>query len=244
MLVIFDCDGVLVDSENLDSEVLVECFATEGVEITEHEIDVRFRGKSVPDCIRLAKEILSELPSWKIKSDEAQESDTGIFWRKKQLRCLEIYQQKLQAIPGVVDVIKMLKQKQIPICVASNGKHEKMAITLAKTDIAQYFGKNVFSFEEVTQGKPAPDLFLHAANTMGVAPENTIVVEDSLSGIKAALAAGMKPLAYCAPQANGDDYYLLPKIKEMNVTWFTDMKQLPRLLSFPKWGTLMNLQKN
>jgi HAD superfamily hydrolase (TIGR01509 family) len=230
MLVIFDCDGVLVDSENLDSEVLVECFAAEGVEITEHEIDVRFRGKSVPDCIRLAKEILSELPSWKIKSAEVQVNDTGLFWRKKQLRCLEVYQQKLEAIPGVVDVIKMLKQKHIPICVASNGKHEKMAITLAKTDIAQYFGKNIFSFEEVKQGKPAPDLFLHAAKTMGVTPENTIVVEDSLSGIKAALAAGMKPLAYCAPQSNGDDYYLLPKIKEMHVTWFTDMKQLPELL--------------
>lgn len=230
MLVIFDCDGVLVDSENLDSEVLVECFAAEGIEITEHEIDVNFRGKSVPDCIRLANEMLSQLPSWKIKSVESRETDTGIFWRKKQLRCLEVYQQKLKAIPGVVDVIKVLKQKQIPICVASNGKHEKMAITLAKTEIAQFFGKNIFSFEEVKQGKPAPDLFLHAAQAMGVAPENTLVVEDSLSGIRAALAAGMKPLAYCAPQANGDDYYLLPKIQEMNITWFRDMKELPELI--------------
>jgi HAD superfamily hydrolase (TIGR01509 family) len=230
MLVIFDCDGVLVDSENLDSQVLVECFAAEGMAITEHEIDLRFRGKSVPDCVQLAREILSELPSWKIKTEQLQQIDTSVFWRKKQLRCLEVYQERLQAIPGVIDVIKILKQKQIPICVASNGKHEKMAITLAKTDIAQYFGKNVFSFEEVKQGKPAPDLFLHAAKTMGFAPEETTVVEDSLSGIKAALAAGMKPLAYCAPQSNGDDYYLLPKIKEMNVTWFTDMKDLPRLL--------------
>jgi HAD superfamily hydrolase (TIGR01509 family) len=231
MLVIFDCDGVLVDSENLDSEVLVQCFAEEGISITEHEIDLRFRGKSVPDCVQLAKTILGESLLWKNKKENEKETDTGIFWRKKQLRCLEVYQQKLQAIPGVVDVIKQLTEKQIPICVASNGKHEKMAITLAKTGLLDFFGKNIFSFEDVKQGKPAPDLFLHAANTMGVSPENTVVIEDSLSGIKAALAAGMKPFAYCAPQANGDDYYLLPQIKEMNVEWFTDMKQLPELLN-------------
>jgi HAD superfamily hydrolase (TIGR01509 family) len=230
MLVIFDCDGVLVDSENLDSEVLVECFAAEGVRITEHEIDVRFRGKSVPDCVQLSKEMLCELASWKIKSAEVQQADTEIFWRKKQLRCLEVYEEKLQPIPGVAKVIELLKEKQISICVASNGKHEKMAITLAKTNLAQYFDKNIFSYEDVKQGKPAPDLFLHAAKTMGVAPENTVVVEDSLSGINAALAAGMKPFAYCPPQENGDDYYLLPKIKEMNVTWFTNMNQLPGLL--------------
>ena len=236
MLVIFDCDGVLVDSENLDSEVLVECFAEEGIVITEHEIDLRFRGKSVPDCVQLSKEILCGLPAWKSKSSENQQVDTEAFWRKKQLRCLEVYQQKLQPIPGVADVIAMLKQQQIAVCVASNGKHEKMAITLAKTNMAQYFGKNVFSFEEVKQGKPAPDLFLHAAKTMGVSPENTLVIEDSLSGIRAALAAGMKPFAYCAPQVNGDDYYLLPQIKEMNVEWFTDMKQLPGLLPLKKGG--------
>ena len=231
MLVIFDCDGVLVDSENLDSEVLVQCFADEGIAITEHEIDLRFRGKSVPDCVQLAKTILSESALWKNKMEDEKEADTAIFWRKKQLRCLEVYQQKLEAIPGVEDVIKQLKEKKIPICVASNGKHEKMAITLAKAGLKEYFEKAIFSFEEVKQGKPAPDLFLHAAKTMGVSPENTVVIEDSLSGIKAALAAGMKPFAYCAPQANGDDYYLLPQIKEMNVEWFTDMKQLPGLLS-------------
>ncbi len=234
MLVIFDCDGVLVDSENLDSEVLAECFADEGITLTEHKIDLMFRGKSVPDCMQIAKEILSELPSWKIKSSGEQERDTAIFWRKKQLRCLAVYQQKLQAIPGVVDVIKTLKQNNIPICVASNGKHEKMAVTLAATDIAHYFGNNIFSFEDVKQGKPAPDLFLYAAKMMGVSPDNTLVVEDSLSGIKAALAAGMKPLAYCARQANGDDYYLLPEIKKMNVIWFSDMKQLLELIPFSK----------
>jgi len=236
MLVIFDCDGVLVDSENLDSEVLVHCFAVEGIQITEREIDERFRGKSVPDCVQLSKDLLCELPSWKGKSTAEQQAGTEIFWRKKQLRCLQVYQEKLQPIPGVTDVIEALKQKQIPICVASNGKHEKMAVTLAKTNIAHYFGNNIFSFEDVKQGKPAPDLFLHAAKTMGIAPENTVVVEDSLSGIKAALAAGMKPFAYCPPQANGDDYYLLPKIKEMNVVWFTDMNQLLGLLPLKKGG--------
>lgn len=230
MLVIFDCDGVLVDSEGLDSEVLSEAFAKEGVVISEHEIDVRFRGKSVPDCIALAHVILAESPEWKKKSLEQQQMDTQIFWRKKQLRCLEVYTEKLQAIPGVADVIGLLKQNNIPICVASNGKHEKMAITLVKAGLKDFFGNNIFSFEEVKQGKPAPDLFLYAANKMGVKPANTLVVEDSLSGIKAALAAGMKPFAYCPPQPNGEDAYLLPEIKKMNVVWFKDMKELPELL--------------
>lgn len=231
MLVIFDCDGVLVDSENLDSEVLVECFATEGIQIKEHDIDVIFRGKSVPDCVKIAGDILANAPSWQSKSTSEHNQDTSAFWRKKQLRCIEVYQEKLEAIPGVLDVIKLLKRNNIPICVASNGKHEKMAITLAKTGLIEFFGNNIFSFEDVKQGKPAPDLFLHAAKAMGVSPENTLVIEDSMSGIRAALAAGMKPLAYCAPQANGDDYYLLPQIKEMNVEYFIDMQQLPSLLS-------------
>lgn len=230
MLVIFDCDGVLVDSEGLDSEVLSEAFAKEGLTISEHEIDVRFRGKSVPDCIKLAQVILGESPAWKNKSIEQQALDTQIFWRKKQLRCLEVYAEKLQAIPGVENVIRLLKEKNIPICVASNGKHEKMAITLVKAGLKDFFGNNIFSYEEVKQGKPAPDLFLYAASKMGISPADTFVVEDSLSGITAALAAGMKPFVYCPPQENGDDNYLLPEIKKMNVVWFRDMSELPELL--------------
>lgn len=230
MLVIFDCDGVLVDSEGLDSEVLSEAFAKEGLIISEHEIDVIFRGKSVPDCVGLAQAILADSPEWENKSLEQRQIDTQIFWRKKQLRCMDVYAEKLQAIPGVVNVIELLKQKNIPICVASNGKHEKMAITLVKAGLKDFFGKNVFSFEEVKQGKPAPDLFLYAANKMGVAPTDTLVVEDSISGIKAALAAGMKPFAYCPLQANGEECYLLPEIKKTNVAWFRDMKELPELL--------------
>lgn len=230
MLVIFDCDGVLVDSEGLDSEVLAEAFSREGLVISEHEIDVRFRGKSVPDCIKLAQLLLAESPAWKNKSIDQQVSDTQVFWRKKQLRCLEVYAEKLQAIPGVEKVIRFLKEKNIPVCVASNGKHEKMAITLVKAGLKDFFGNNIFSFEEVKQGKPAPDLFLYAAKKMDASPAETVVIEDSLSGIAAALAAGMKPFAYCPPQVNGNENYLLPEIKKMNVSWFRDMSELPDLL--------------
>jgi len=230
MLVIFDCDGVLVDSENLDSEVLVECFAEEGLTITEHEIDLMFRGKSVPDCVRIAQHMLSGLAVWKSKSEDQTLADVTVFWRKKQLRCLEVYHKKLQPISGVRDVLIGLKEKNIPVCVASNGKHEKMGVTLIKTGLKEFFGENIFSYEDVKQGKPAPDLFLYAAEKMSHISDETWVIEDSLSGIKAALAAGMKVLAYCPQQANGDDYYLLPQIKEMRVNYFTDMGQLLGLL--------------
>jgi beta-phosphoglucomutase-like phosphatase (HAD superfamily) len=115
--------------------------------------------------------------------------------------------------------------------VASNGKHEKMAMTLVKTDLLKFVEGRVFSFEDVTRGKPAPDLFLHAAKTLGVAAEQAVVVEDSLTGIQAALAAGMRPLAYCPPEADGSDNFLLAQMRTLGAECFFAMDELLPLLS-------------
>ena len=200
MLVIFDCDGVLVDSEVLAAEVLSECFQEEGLELTAEDVIEAYRGKSVPDCVVVAAVALAQLPHWQGLVENELSVRAGAFWRNMQLRTLEACRGRLKPIPGVEDVLKALQAHSIPFAVASNGKHEKMAITLDITGLLAYVKGRIFSFEDVARGKPAPDLFLFAAKTLGVDPENAIVVEDSLTGIQAALAAGMRPLAFCPPE--------------------------------------------
>ncbi len=105
-----------------------------------------------------------------------------------------------------------------------------MAVTLAVTGLLHYVEGRVFSFEEVARGKPAPDLFLHAAKTLGATAARTWVIEDSLTGLQAALAAGMTPLAYCPPEDDGSDNHLLPRVAALGVKHFTHMNQLLGLL--------------
>ncbi len=230
MLVIFDCDGVLVDSETLSAEVLSRCFIAEGLPRSAQAVIETYRGKSVPDCVVIATEELSQLPSWQALSEGERQTRGAEFWRHMQLETLEACKRELEPIPHVEPVLQALQNKQVPFCVASNGKHEKMAVTLVKTGLMDYFVGNIFSFEDVVRGKPAPDLFLHAAKTMGVAASSAIVVEDSLTGIQAALAAGMRPLAYCPPEADGHDNVLLPQVRALGVEHFTSMTQLSGLI--------------
>lgn len=174
---------------------------------------------------------LSVLPEWKPLSD-AERADRGAqFWRKVQLQTLEMCKQKLEPVKGVMAVLDYLRDQQIPFCVASNGKHEKMQVTLAVTGILPYVQDRIFSFEDVTRGKPAPDLFLHAAKIMGIEPTKAVVVEDSLTGIRAAVAAGMRPLGYCPPNANGTDNILLPEMRALGAEVFFSMDDLIPLIS-------------
>lgn len=230
MLVIFDCDGVLVDSEILAAEVLSECFQEEGLHLTAEDVIEAYRGKSVPDCVAVASVALVRLPHWQGFAEAEKLTRAAAFWRNMQLRTLDACRDRLQPIPGVEDVLKALQAQSIPFAVASNGKHEKMAITLEITGLLPYVRGRVFSFEDVARGKPAPDLFLFAAKTLGVDPEDAIVIEDSLTGIQAALAAGMRPLAFCPPEADGRDNVLLPQVQSIGVKWFTHMDQLAALL--------------
>lgn len=230
MLVIFDCDGVLVDSEILSAEVLSECFIREGLSRSPADVLETYRGKSVPDCVLVATQELSQLPHWKDCSDAELHRRGEAFWEDMQSQTLEACHTRLTAIDGVEDVLKGLVARGIPRCVASNGKHEKMQVTLPLTGLLGYFGDRIFSYEDVRVGKPAPDLFLHAAKTLGDKPSTSFVIEDSLTGMRAALAAGMKPFAYCPPSANGVDNPLLAAVKALEVEHFTCMSQLLALL--------------
>lgn len=230
MLVIFDCDGVLVDSEIISAQVTSDCLKTIGIEIGAEYFLETYRGKSVADCIRMITEELSWQDSWKALSAEQKAERGAAFWRQVQLQTLAVCEQQLEPIKGVLPVLDYLRDHQIPFCVASNGKHEKMRMTLAKTGIMPYVQGRVFSFEDVTRGKPAPDLFFHAAKTLNVEPAASIVVEDSLTGIQAALAAGMRPLGYCPPNANGSDNILLPDMRRMGAEVFFSMDELIPLI--------------
>lgn len=230
MLVIFDCDGVLVDSEIISAQVSSDCLKEIGIELSAETILETYRGKSVADCIRMITEELSQLDEWKSLTD-AEKAERGTqFWRHVQLQTLVVCERELEPVAGVMAVLDTLQEKQIPFCVASNGKHEKMRMTLAKTGIMPYVQGRVFSFEDVTRGKPAPDLFLHAAKTLNVEPTQAIVVEDSLTGIQAAVAAGMRPLGYCPPNADGSDNCLLAEMRALGAEVFFSMDELMPLI--------------
>lgn len=236
MLVIFDCDGVLVDSEIISAQVLSECLAEMGIHANQQDVLETYRGKSVADCIAMITQhllddgqLLDKDSGHDLSAEE--KTDRGAaFWRHVQTQTLVACEKSLEPVKGVVPLLEKLQQLQIPFCVASNGKHEKMAMTLVKTNLLHFVEGRVFSFEDVSRGKPWPDLFLHAAKTMNCLPGNTIVIEDSLTGIQAAIAAGMRPLAYCPPNDKGEENYLLADMRRLNVEYFFSMDDLLPLI--------------
>lgn len=234
MLVIFDCDGVLVDSEILSAQVFSECLAEEyDIHVSPFYSLESYRGKSVVDCISMITDELTEKLQW-YDVPQAERDERGkAFWRKVQLQTLVACDDRLFPVAGVEAVLQNLQANNIPFCVASNGRHEKMAVTLVKTNLLHYVDGNVFSFEDVVRGKPAPDLFLHAAKTMGVPAAQAIVVEDSLTGVIAAKAAGMRALAYCPPEPSGHENVLTEKMRELGAECFTHMNELIPLIMKP-----------
>ncbi|MFO1390417.1 HAD family hydrolase [Cellvibrio sp.] len=231
MLVIFDCDGVLVDSEILSAQVFSECLAERyGIHVSPYYSLESYRGKSVPDCISMITAELTEKLSWQDVPQAERDERGRAFWRHVQLQTLVACDDRLFAVEGVESVLKQLQARGVPFCVASNGKHEKMAVTLVKTNLMPYVDGNIFSFEDVARGKPAPDLFLHAAKTMNVPAAQAIVVEDSLTGVMAAKAAGMRALAYCPPDHDGKPNSLVPQMQNLGAKCFFHMDELIALI--------------
>lgn len=184
-LVIFDCDGVLVDSERISHEVLCEMLAEQGVSLPFDEAVRRFMGSSVP----LAIEHLGELLGRPAPQD----------WLDEMLvRTREAFQAGLTPVPGVLQVLEALEAAGCPYCVASNGNHAKVRFTLGLTGLLPRFEGRIFTADDVARPKPAPDLFLLAAAALGVAPADAVVVEDSPTGVTAAKAAGMRVIGYAA----------------------------------------------
>ena len=208
-LLIFDMDGVLIDSETLACTMLREHLAAIGVELSFAEVVSTFVG-------------LSSASSREIYRDRFGIADPDAF----QARMREAWRRdcagKLQPMPYVVDMLAKLDR---PNCVASSTSIEGIAMSLKQTGLDRHFGDRVFSAQMVARGKPAPDLFLYAAERMGMPPEAATVVEDSVPGIRAAKAAGMRVLAY-AGGAHADAAVQAAEGAEV----FRDMRELPRLL--------------
>ena len=179
-LIIFDCDGVLVDSESISCGVLAEEARMLGSQLTNEEARRIFAGTNLKFCFEyIETEIGQPLPS-----------NMETIYREKTR---ERFAKELQPIEGIHDLVTSLT---LPFCVASNAPLAKMNFNLKKVGLFPFFEKNMFSAYEVKAWKPDPTLFLTAAKTMGFEPSKCLVVEDSLSGVKAAVAAGMDVLGY------------------------------------------------
>lgn len=178
-LVIFDCDGVLVDSERISHEVLIAMLAERGVTMGFDEAVDRFMGSSMQRCLEIVEQLCGAPPSQFLPAFRA--------------RTFAAFEADLQPIDGIGEVLAGLP---LPFCVASNGPREKMRLTLRRTGLLARFEHGLFSADDVARPKPAPDLFLHAAAHMRADPAACIVVEDSPTGIAAARAAGMTAWGY------------------------------------------------
>ena len=181
-LVIFDCDGVLVNSEKIANEVFAEVLRQVcGLEFTLDEMFDIFVGHSRAQCMGKIQAMLGKpLPP---ELDQRYEDDIR-----------HALKDSVAAIDGIESVLRNL---EIPFCVASSGSHDKMKLTLGQTGLINYFAGNIFSTSEVERGKPHPDIYLHAAETMGShLPECCLVIEDSPIGVTGAVAAGMNVFGF------------------------------------------------
>ena len=213
MLVIFDCDGVLVDSEPLANASFSQALRAEGLDWTVEETMRRLMGRSLKSCGEIVEaELGRALPA--------------DFFDKMQARTYQSFRDApLKPVPGVKEAVQALQKAGLDTCVASSGAVEKMKFTLGLTGLWDLFGGRVFSSSQVPRGKPFPDLFLHAALEMNVQPFDCVVVEDSVPGVQAARSAGMRVLGYVgAPYVDRD------AVAAAGAFLFTDMKQLPDLV--------------
>ena len=188
-LLIFDCDGVLVDSEHLACEALAELMTTLGHSMTADEAMLAFAGRSLKDVLARAERLLSR----PIPKDVGEQAAVQLMAR---------FRRELQAVAGAKEAIAALPYRR---CVASSSTPDRLMLSLDITGLSPLFGNNVFSAVEVANGKPAPDLFLLAARRLGEEPSSCIVIEDSVLGVEAAGAAGMAAIGFAgAIHANQD----------------------------------------
>jgi HAD superfamily hydrolase (TIGR01509 family) len=178
-LVIFDCDGVLIDSELLSVQADRECLAEDGIDLSAEEILERYTGLSLAAMLDdLESRYGRPLPD---------------FARRHRERLRPLFEADLRPIPGVGAVLDLLACR---VCVASSGTPERLRHALSLVGLLDRLQPHVFSASEVAHGKPAPDLFLLAADRMGVAPQRCVVIEDSVPGVAAAVAAGMIAIGF------------------------------------------------
>jgi HAD superfamily hydrolase (TIGR01509 family) len=206
-LVIFECDGVLVDSDRIALPIQAERITALGLPTTYDDCVRDFLGLGMPETLLILEERLGRPlpPGWEKELDAA----VG-----------EAFRRELRPVAGVAEA---LDQIDLPTCIASSGSQEKMHLTLGLTGLRERFQGRIFSADEVTHGKPAPDLFLHAASRMNIAPNRCVAVEDSPFGVAGAVAAGMRAFGY-AEDGDGE------ALAAAGATVFNSMAELPALL--------------
>lgn len=193
MFVIFDCDGVLVDSELIASRELAAYLTDLGRPTTGQECRDNFTGLSLQSVAGKVKQ------SWGVTLPDDFVTDL-------RRRDVHAFERDLTAVPGVSDVLDALDAAGVRYCVASSGTPEKIHHSLNLTKLLDRFDGHLFSATQVGHGKPAPDLFLHAAASMGVAPKTCTVIEDSPAGVTAGKAAGMRVLGFTGGSHCGPGY--------------------------------------
>ena len=216
-LVIFDCDGVLVDSEMIASRELAAYLTELGRPTSAEQCRAAFTGMSIKSVGEIVR------TDWGLHLPDS-------FVEDLRARDRVAFERDLTAITGVQNVLEQLQAHGILICVASSGTPEKIRHSLTITKLSGYFGERLFSATQVAHGKPAPDLFELAAFEMGAAPENCIVIEDAAPGVQGAVAAGMATLGFTGGSHTGpDSANALLFAGAQGV--FSDMADLPGLLS-------------
>lgn len=208
-LVIFDCDGVLVDSERITNRVMQASFARHGLVLELDEIMGLFVGGTIQGVMDLAREMGADLPHDWVAQINAQMHS--------------VLAREVEVVSGVPSLLDMLDAAGIAYAVGSNGPHSKMDVTLGRTGLKARFAGRIVSREDVANPKPAPDVYLMAARKAGVDPSRCAVIEDSASGAKAGKAAGMITFGYVADSPRA-------KLEPICDAVFDDMRDLPELL--------------
>jgi HAD superfamily hydrolase (TIGR01509 family) len=183
--IVWDCDGVLVDSERINNEVFAALVSRAGVPTTPAESVARYMGRSTAECVADVGERLGR----PIGFDLAAEYHRTVRDRHRA---------DLVTVPGARDLLDRLRERGTPVCVASSGTPEEIAHRLELTGLTGYFGDRVYSASMVARGKPAPDLFLYAAARLGVDPADCVLIEDSPYGVRGGRAAGMSVVGFAA----------------------------------------------
>ena len=209
-LVIFDCDGVLINTEDISIDIDVQVLEALGWPLDRDTVIERFLGRSHADFVRDIEQELGRplADGWEAAYQHLYE---------------EAFAAELVAIDGVAE---LLEQLHLPFCVASSSRHEHLRRRLGQVGLYEHFEGRVFSAEDVARGKPFPDVFLHAASCMDIDPAKCLVIEDSPAGIQAATAAGMRVLVAGSTIVPRERF--APELE-----WLHHMSELPAMLGAP-----------
>ncbi|MEO3997347.1 HAD family phosphatase [Mesorhizobium sp. CAU 1732] len=209
-LVIFDCDGILVDTEETANRVLCAWLTEGGYPVSYEECRRVFSGTSM---VSVQQRI------------EANGHRLGFDLADRWYASIDTIFSTVTAVPHIETVVEALREAGIPWCVASSARVDKMHLTLGATGLMSHFGHALYSATMVERGKPFPDLFLHAAKEMGFDPADCVVIEDSVPGTEAGIAAGMRVFSYA-----GDPFSDRAALSAAGGTVFDDMRDLPDLI--------------